>query len=146
MIVLHRELPVLELRDRGGALVSTWRCKHEHPLVLVFAGTDDSMIEGFADRIDSYRSANARVLAVVHAREPGDGEPPGVPFPVLADDGAATRQYVGAAPATVVTDAYGVVEGVFSGTPDHERIIDLVRMLEMRCPECGVPEWPVEAQ
>jgi peroxiredoxin len=145
MIELHRELPVLQLRDQRGALVSTWSYKHQKPLVIAFAGTDASLLAGFADRIGDYVSANAQVLAVAQGDPGGDDRLADVPFPVFADEsGDVSSRYVDVVPATVVTDAYGVVEGIFLGPPDHGRIIDLVRLLEMRCPECGVPEWPAE--
>ncbi len=146
MIAMHRELPVLRLEDQHGALVSTWQFKHQHPLVIAFLGADASLVASFTERIDGYRSVNARVLAVMQGSR-ADAGPIDAPFPVLADDrGEVTCRYAGVAPATIVTDAYGVLEGLFAGPPDHDRIIRLVRRLEMRCPECGVPEWPADTQ
>lgn len=42
-------------------------------------------------------------------------------------------------------DAFGVLEGGFDGERmDHERVRNLIGELELRCPECGVSEWPDE--
>jgi peroxiredoxin len=141
MIALHREIPVLTLPDRTGRPISTWDYKHDRPLVLAFAAADSSLSAELAHHYGEYSAAHAEVLLV--AREPLDAD---LPFPVLVDaDGAATATYAERPPEVLVVDAFGVLEGRFEGTaPDHARIRGLISALEMRCPECGVPEWPTE--
>lgn len=142
MIALHQEIPTLRLPDTSGRRVSSRDYKQERPLVLVFAGKEGARLASeFAQRYPQYREANAEVIEVV-------AEDAGVrpPFPLLLDPGGdVTARYVERTPAVLVTDAYGVLEGRFDGEePDHARILNLIGALEMRCPECGVPEWPAE--
>src|SRR5690606_8741523 len=112
----------------SGRPVSTWDYKHDRPLVLVFAGGDDALEDAFAERYDDYRRANAEVL-VIAPRPPERARP----YPVLIDaDGSATARYVGSAPAVLVTDAFGVLEGRFDGRDvDHAAIRNLIVRLEM---------------
>jgi len=141
MVRLNEEIPVLTLPDAEGREHSTWAYKHRQPLVLVFADEDAAVTREFARRYADYRAANAEVIAILRAapREP-------LPFPVMVDaDGSASRRYAERTPAVLVTDAFGTLEGRFEGSdPDHERILSLIFAAEMRCPECGVAEWPSE--
>lgn len=141
MLPLHREIPTLSLPDVQGRPVSTWHYKQYQPLVLVFAGDRVELLREFAAQYDDYRATNAEVLAVVS--RPLDEH---FPFPVLVDaDASATRRYAERLPTVLALDAFGVLEGRFEGErPDHRRIRNLIRELELRCPECGVPEWPGE--
>jgi hypothetical protein len=141
MLSLHREIPTLSLPDARGRAVSTWNYKQYRPLVLVFAGSRTDLLSEFVRQYEAYRATNAEVLAVV--TEAPDGP---LPFPVLIDaDGSATRRYVDRVPTVLVLDAFGVLEGRFDEErPDHTRVRNLIGELELRCPECGVPEWPAE--
>ncbi|HEX6999513.1 MAG TPA: redoxin domain-containing protein [Gammaproteobacteria bacterium] len=141
MVALHREIPVLTLPDPAGRRISTWDYKQDKPVVLAFAGGDSALAAKLADRYDEYRKATAEVLLI--APEPPDED---LPFPVLLDaDGAAAARYAERTPELLVLDAYGVLEGRFDGAePDHAAVLGLIAALEMRCPECGVPEWPLE--
>ncbi len=141
MLSLHREIPVLSLPDARGRAVSTWNYKQYRPLVLVFAGSRAALLDEFAREYDAYRATNAEVLAVVPKSLDAR-----LPFPVLIDaDGSATRRYVERVPTVLVLDAFGVLEGRFDQErPDHARVRNLIGELELRCPECGVPEWPAE--
>lgn len=141
MLPLHREIPILSLPDTRGRAVSTWSYKQYRPLVIIFAGSRTGLLAELAAEYDAYRATNAEVLAVVPA-DPGTR----LPFPVLIDaDGSATRRYVDRVPTVLVLDAFGVLEGRFDEQrPDHARVRSLIGELELRCPECGVPEWPDE--
>jgi len=143
MIALHREIPVLSLPDTAGRSVSTWDYKQERPLVLIFAADDPTTLGAFAARHEDYRAANAMLLGIVSGGSPQRFD---MPFPVLVDrDGAATTRYTGGKPEVLVTDAFGVLEGRFDARrPEHDRILALLSALEMRCPECGVAEWPAD--
>lgn len=139
MLSLHREIPILSLPDVRGRAVSTWNYKQYRPLVLVFAGSRTELLAEFAEQYDAYRATNAEVLAVVPKAPEGR-----TPFPVLIDaDGSTTRRYVDRVPTVLVLDAFGVLEGRFDeDRTDHARVRNLIGELELRCPECGVPEWP----
>lgn len=141
MLSLHREIPTLSLPDVRGRTISTWNYKQYRPLVLVFAGSRTDVLAEFAAQYDVYRATNAEILAVVPKAPEAR-----LPFPVLIDaDGAATRRYVDRVPTVLVLDAFGVLEGCFDeDRPDHRRLRSLIGELELRCPECGVPEWPDE--
>ena len=138
---MHREIPALSLPDTAGRNLSTWHYKQQHPLVLVFAADDPAVLGAFAARREAYRSANAAILGIVSSTSAPLSDPP---FPILVDrEGAATMRYTGGKAEVLVTDAFGVLEGRFEAhDPDHERILALLSALEMRCPECGVAEWP----
>lgn len=142
MIALHEEIPTLRLPDSSGHRVSTRDYKQERPLVLVFAGRDGARLAAeFSQRYPHYREANAEVIEVV-SEDTGER----APFPVLLDPGGeVSARYIDRTPGILVTDAYGVLEGRFDAErPDHTRILNLVAALEMRCPECGVPEWSLD--
>lgn len=141
MLSLHREIPPLALPDTRGRAVTTWSYKQYRPLVLVFAGSRTELLADFAGQYDAYRATNAEVLGVVPKAPDAR-----LPFPVLIDaDGSATRRYVDRVPTVLVLDAFGVLEGRFDEErPDHARVRSLIGELELRCPECGVPEWPTE--
>lgn len=142
MIRLHEEIPPVSLPDITGGVISTWDYKQERDLVLLFAGDDPAFLQEFAHRHGEYRAANAEIIGIVGKRPTVD-----LPYPVMVDaEGSTASAYVDRVPFVLVIDAFGVLEGCFDATSalDHDRILALISALEMRCPECGVPEWPPE--
>jgi len=86
--------------------------------------------------------------AVASQSDPG-------PFPILVDSDAHIHRRVGAtdaagqpAPALFVTDRFREIYATYvsakgSALPSAKEIMDWLLFINIQCPECGVPEWPV---
>lgn len=116
-------------------------------------------LENFAAYRQEYEEKAAQVLVIFSgptakaALEEGQA----YPFPLLADpDGSVTQAYaallpfpVGEEPMVFVLDRYRGSVVAFVG-PEldkpaiHQEILEWLAFIEIQCPECGVPEWPVE--
>jgi peroxiredoxin len=141
---LHTVVPDLSLPDLAGRRISLWDFKHRQPVVLVFCSEDDAgLLRDFARHYQSYRDEGAEVLAIL-SRHPRQET---WPFPVLIDkDRRMTSRYVERTPAVLVLDSFNELNARFEGPweegPDHRRILGVIAEVELKCPECGVPEWP----
>lgn len=140
---VHSVVPNLCLPNLQGHPIALWDYKHERPIVLVFcAAADDPLLAGFARRYADYRAENAEVLAVVPERPRRSDWP----FPVLIDPtGQAPTRFTGRVPAVLLLDSFNELlerlEAPGEGL-DHDRILGWIAEAELKCPECGVPEWP----
>jgi hypothetical protein len=57
-----------------------------------------------------------------------------------------TTRLVERTPAIWVLDSFNELSARFEGfkaeEPPHARILNALAEVELKCPECGVPEWP----
>lgn len=140
---LHAEMHNFTLPDLQGRKVSLWDYKQEQPVVLVFCDEEDSaLLQDFKRHYAQYREDGAEVLMITPRRPSAQH----MPFPVLLDrEGQVRARFTERIPAVLILDSYNVLEGRFEGPwqagLDHEAILRLITRLQMRCPECGVPEW-----
>lgn len=140
---LNSLVPNFSLPDLQGRQISLWDYKHQQPVILVFCAEDDrSLLRSFAEHYSRYRSEGAEVLAIV-ADRPGED----LPFPVLIDtDNQVISRLADHRPTILALDSYNELyarlEGPWPNGPDHEKILKSIAQVEMKCPECGVPEWP----
>jgi hypothetical protein len=105
-------------------------------------------IRSFEPILKQLSDEKADVLVVVNRGWDDAG-----PFPVraLVDDGrVAGRIAVGETPTVVVADRFGQVfvrleAGSDHEFPDHDRVLETLLDIAIRCPECGVPDVPSPA-
>jgi len=121
-------------------------------LVFVFAG--DKM-EELAARREEFTLEAAQVLVAVTSRPAAVAQRGRWTFPVLVDDGAHIHRNLGAsdavgrpAPAVFVTDRFREIFAAYlpghgSALPGAKEILDWLVFINIQCPECGVPEWPI---
>lgn len=72
-------------------------------------------------------------------------------YPIVADPGGVARARLGLGihdAAVVVADRWGAAYGVTAagddhGLPEPASLVDLAKLIDIQCPECGVPsdEW-----
>jgi peroxiredoxin len=142
-----RVVPNFALPDRQGRSVSLRDYKHRQPVVLVFCGECDApLLYDFAHHYPAYAQAGAEILAILPACPDLDE----FPFPVLRDqDDQLTARLVESTPAVWVLDSFNELSAQFQvpappGSP-HVQILSALAEVELKCPECGVPEWPQRA-
>lgn len=140
---LNSLVPNFSLPDLRGRRICLWDYKHQQPVILIFcAEGDQSLLRDFAENYSRYHGEGAEVLAIV-ANRPGED----FPFPILIDTGnQITSRLAEHLPTILVLDSYNELyarlEGPWPDGPDHEEILKSIAQVEMKCPECGVPEWP----
>jgi peroxiredoxin len=154
--------PGFMLSMPDGAPVELERYRGRNNLVLVFAGNvlgragpTSPLLEELVARSAELAAEVAQVLVVVASRSAvGSQGDPG-PFPVLVDSDAHIHRRVGAtdaagqpAPALFVTDRFREIYATYtsaegSALPSAKEVTDWLRFINIQCPECGVPEWPV---
>lgn len=141
---LHTLVANFELPAHEGYPIALWDYKHEQPVVLLFCdANDEALLQSFARRYPDYRGEGAEVL-VISRHRPQKKE---WPFPILLDsDGRVTARLVERTPSILVLDSYNELharlEGPWRDGPDHRAILAGIAEQELKCPECGVPEWP----
>lgn len=133
-------------------------------LVLIFGGGDGSSdIEILAEIARDYASfldEQAQVLAIVQCTREKAARikaEMNLPFPLLVDEDGRIHRHTGAAdnygqPATAIyiTDRFGEVFAAYRAAegktmPDVREIVTWLAFINSQCPECGPPEWPVQA-
>lgn len=140
---LNSLVPNFSLPDRQGHDISLWDYKHQQPVILVLCAKDNqSLLRDFTENYSRYRNEGAEVLAIVSGNPGGD-----FPFPVLIDSGhQIISRLADRLPTILVLDSYNELyarlEGPWPDGPDHQEILKSIAQVEMKCPECGVPEWP----
>lgn len=142
MPCLHSIVPYLCLPDLRGREISLFSYKHQQPVVLVFCN-DIGLLNDFAERYAEYRAENAEIIAVLPVRPMSLDWP----FPVLLDAaGETAARFAERLPTILVLDSFNElqarVEGPWKNGPDHRKILGWIAEVELKCPECGVPEWP----
>ncbi|MDI6858381.1 MAG: redoxin domain-containing protein [Dehalococcoidia bacterium] len=162
--VLRRSdtLPSLRLTNVDGETVSTRGYYGRRNLVLFFVGNlrcDDCrrLLRALAEKHDEIRGEESEVIAVVPgSREEARkaAEEMRLPFQVLVDPDGETHRRVGAAresgpaAAIIVVDRFEEVyearyEREGHRLMDADAVVRSLRFIEVQCPECGAPEWPV---
>jgi peroxiredoxin len=147
--------PQFDLAATGGRRLMTWKYKGLNNLVIVFLpdlSTEESRdeLQEFARRYGQYREHNTELIIVSQdniqtldriSRELS------LPFPLACDvDGAVTDSYTTLTPALFVLDRFGELHAQSEAEadedfPDYRQIIDWLHLIELECPECGVPTW-----
>ena len=141
---LYTLVPSFSLPDLQGRRVSLWNYKHQQPVVLVVGDANsESLLRDFSYRYPDYGSEGAEVLVILPQRPDGDDWP----FPVLIDtDGRVSARLADRLPAILVLDSYNELYARFEGPwpegANHRDILECIAQTELRCPECGVAEWP----
>jgi hypothetical protein len=144
IVPLQAVAPIFALPDDHGREVSLWSFKHQRPVVVVFCRPDDSaVLDSFAEHYGAYREVGAQVLGVVPEQPPLSD----YPFPVLTDSHSrVARGWVDCLPTVVLLDSFGVLyarmPGPWAGGPEHDQLLGWIKLKELQCPECGVPDWP----
>ncbi|MDO8588335.1 MAG: redoxin domain-containing protein [Armatimonadota bacterium] len=151
----HALVPQFDLPATGGRRAMTWGYKGLRNLVIVFLpdirnSESRRILQDLAKRYSEYRDHNAEILVVskdnIETLESLSKEL-GLPFPLASDvDGSVTESYTELAPATFVLDRYGELYahsefGIDREFPDYQQILDWLHLIELQCPECGIPTW-----
>lgn len=153
--VKERELlPGFRLKSVSGSLVGPQDYRGKKNVVVVFfdplCAECSDFLNRMSERYDDYKEADAEILAVGVGRvsDVRDfSEKRNLPFPVLADEEQLVMlRYVTELPSIFVADRYGEVRIVItpdktSHFPEQTRILDRLQLIELECPECGVPTW-----
>jgi peroxiredoxin len=151
----HELLPGFRLRSVDGDVIGPehFRGKKSVVLFLFDIGCDEcgGFLEEAADRYADYEEANAVIIVVGNAPE-GDlrqiRDSLDLPFVLLSDpEGVVLNEYSGGLPTLLVADRYGEIRivGQLSDSghlPDQNEILSQLQLIEIECPECGVPDWP----
>lgn len=155
MIQDNTMAPQFDLPATTGHRVKLWSYKGRRNLALFFVAdinTDEtkSLLNEIATKIKDYEDYNATPIVVAQdnieslekiARDMD------LPFPLASDVvGSVTSRYTMATPAVFVIDRFGELYAqspvdTGSGLPGHKRVIDWLGLIELQCPECGVPTW-----
>ncbi len=130
---------------------------------LVLLAVDDQpatakLVSDIAARYSEIKNNEAEVLAIVHGSRNSAAElqrKENLPYLVLADDSGRLHRQLGAvdsngrdSAAVYVTDRFAEVFGVYrrSGGDPLPSVAEILKWLEfvnVQCPECEPPEWPV---
>jgi len=141
------------LQSAAGETLGPQDYKEKKNLVVVFfdprCAPCTDFLSDMAARYEDYTEMDAEVLAVGggsldEVREVAASR--GLPYPVLADpDGHVRSRYSGVVPAVFVADRFGEIRLVRAEDgehlPDQTAILDRLALIELECPECGVPTW-----
>lgn len=160
----------MQLTAAYGEQLSLNTYRNRWNLVVVFlprkTETDvRAFLESFRPFLPEYRDRDARVLIILSGREeaaPGRADSLGPELRVAVDAGqeaqAAFEDLIparqsGRVPeagqgAAFVIDRFGAPYAASrsldpSGKFDHQEAIAWLDFIEIQCPECGIPEWPV---
>lgn len=159
---LQQVVPEFKLPSTAGERIGPWDFKQRRNLVLFFFHTEDcegcaDLLREFAKDYPLYIQQEAEILAITtRPLEQAQilAADLSLPFPVLSDSsGEATREYTyldaagQALPSVFVVDRFGalytqVIAERESQLPSSEEILEWLGLIEVQCPECGVPEWP----
>lgn len=159
--MLHERqlIPGLTLRDTQGSSIHAWDFKSKKNLVIAFLDADCAECRKFIDSLAEHAAELEENETIVLLAFPENSSamlgslPPGFiagattgacgAAAFLGDDAPKNREC-----GIFVTDKYGEILGQWPITghefPSIDRILSLLNLAEMRCEECGVPEWPVE--
>lgn len=152
-VVPGNMLPLITIPALYGGEVSVAAFKGRRNLILYFFDVDCVSCVAFlyrlAEALTELREQNTEVVAIgsesidALARRFSDFK---LPFPLLSDSDGVAWQLYNAGPLTViVADKFGEIhqridtEG--ETTPDVRLLLDAVSLIEMECPECGIPTW-----
>jgi len=149
LIRVGEMLPRLALTGADGAAAPPLPATQASLLVLVHPGCPEctTYLREVAEVVDDLRSWATRVLGVGTAAAPD----PHLPFPLLGDEGGATRDRLGVGEgeaAVVLVDRWGEVFeaaafGDDHGFPPAGQLVESAKIVDLSCGECNVPspEW-----
>jgi peroxiredoxin len=154
--------PGFMLSMPDGSPVELERYRGRNNLILIFAGNvlgragpTSPLLEELVALSAELAAEVAQVLVVVASRSAVASQGDPGPFPILVDSDAHIHRRVGAtdaagqpAPALFVTDRFREIYATYvsaegSALPSAKEVMDWLRFINIQCPECGVPEWPV---
>lgn len=150
----HSLVPLFDLPATGGKRVTTWSYKGRMNLVIFFLDFSSAEVldqfRKLAGLYPQFQGHNTEILVVsqdnIETLEKLSREL-GLPFPLISDvDGSVTDAYTARTPAVFVIDRYGELYAQSLAEadrefPDSQRLLDCLHLIELQCPECGVPTW-----
>ncbi len=158
-----RRAPAFRLPSSLGRPVALSDYHERGNLVLIFLPGMDagyrSALWNLAADLGEYEHWAARVLVILSGPDATSAlkDAGSYPFPVLADrEGTVRQAYAallpvppGEKPIVFVLDRYGGPYAALAPAdlddPDlRKEILRWLTFIEIQCPECGAPEWPVE--
>jgi peroxiredoxin len=154
-VKIDRVAPAFELPASAGGTIASWDFKARRPLVLFFPHADCAACRAFLRRLAQerarYEEHGAQVLALVPASLDACRKLAAelaLPFPLLADTAGAVRARYNVPEgfvALVVLDRYGEPYGEWQASEADalaaaEALLAALRLPELECPECGVPD------
>ncbi len=155
-LAVGHTIPDFRLESADGGIVSPMDYKAKKNLVIVFFNPRDSsdlaMIAEVGRRYAEFADNNAEVLAIASGPIKVFSECAKAlrsPFALLADvRSEAQCAYCVAGAMLFVADRYGELKMQSDLGEDLDDVLDkavsALELIEIECPECGVPTWPVE--
>jgi len=131
-------------------------------LVVVFTGDElgetpvTLLLEELATQAEELAFETTRVLVAATSRSAAVSRRGRWPFPLLVDEGGHIHRSVGAtdaagrpAPAVFVTDRFREIYAAYlpghgATLPSPTEILEWLVFINLQCPECGAPEWPMQ--
>lgn len=156
----HR-FPDFEFIEASGRAIRLSDYRGRLNLVLVFADEGEAarkLLGELAGRYAEIRSQQAEILAVAEASSRDCAQVKArlnLPYAILPDEDGRVHREAGAsdgqgrpAAAVYVTDRYGEVFAAYrtddgQALPGAEEILSWLAFINIQCPECEPPEWPV---
>ncbi len=157
-----RPAPAFRLPSSLGRPVALSDYRERGNLVLIFLPGLDAgsraALQNFAADMQEYEHWAARVLVIISGpgAESALEEAMAYPFPVLADpEGTVRKAYTALRPdlaleepMVFVLDRYGgpyaaLAPSDLNDPALRQEILRWLTFIEIQCPECGAPEWPV---
>lgn len=151
---LNHLVPNFQLETVDGKRISPTDFKERKNLVILFFNPRNScdleMMAEVRHRYEEFADANAEVLAIASGpmEEVKDCMTAlKLPFPLLHDaHNEAVCAYCVAESSVFVADKYGELkmQGSLCGAVDEtlDQVVSALELIELECPECGVPTWP----
>jgi len=155
-LAIGHMVPDFRLESADGRVVSPMDFKEKKNLVIIFfdarQSNDLATLAEVKHRYHEFADANAEVLAI--AAGPLEefrmcSKALRLPFPLLSDlRNEATCAYCVAGPMVFVADRSGELQmqSDLAEMVDEklDEALSTLELIEIECPECGVPTWPIE--
>jgi peroxiredoxin len=146
----HSLLPVFELESTEGEKFSPQQFKEKENLVVVLFDTQCidcvNFLKELADNYQDYKDEETEILAIGMGtmdelkKIKHDNH---LPYPLLFDkDAHIIGTYAESSPAVYVTDRFGEIRyASYEHFPEQQDVLNQLGLVELECPECGVPTW-----
>jgi peroxiredoxin len=159
------QLPTFSLPSTANEQIGPATFKKRRNLVVVLFQDSScepcrKFLSEMIQRRDDYLDVDAEIIAVdldSLDKARGLAMELNLPFPLLADpSGEAARQFIipgsrGEVPkfSAFVADRFGEIYAEYLSSdaarlPSQDDILGWLHLIDIQCPECGVPEWPLE--
>jgi len=149
-------IPEFKLLTTNGQVIDPIDFKQKKNLVIYFFDVHNStsweMLAMLRQRYHEFKEVNTEVLAI----SPGSMEElqdcvssMNLPFPILCDsNGDVASAYSVTKPTLFVADRYGELKTFSEVTSENietviESALSTLDLVELECPECGVPTWSI---